>query len=188
MTLYVISEEDHICQLQERLKERFQAETTEKICCRITHGGSGSPCTLPNRLLVLLWAERYRIWFYPSEHQQNRHWNGFGWAKEKPCANGRASLVCEICVPCKGIDRKVQGAFAQDERGKVHILHRGNFRGISKRDFKKEYSGTWVTARDGYQENKFVLIGSLDHRDLIKEIGAFVEEVRRIKSLTTPNP
>lgn len=188
MNLSVLSEEDRICWAQEHLKERFQARTTEKICCKITHGGSGSPGTLPNRLMVLLWAKDkdYDLWFYPSEHLQNRHWNGFG--VEKPRENGRASLICEICVPYKGIDRKVQGAFAQDEDGKVQILHRGNFRGISKKDFKTEYKGTWVTARDGDQENEFVLIGSLDEDDLPLKVAAFVKEVNRIKSLTTVNP
>ena len=189
MKLCVLSNHDRILEAQKRLEKLFQGKTTERIRCRVSHPGTGSPGTASSEPAHVSWSEHSKLWFDPRKHHDNYYWNAFG--TEKPQTGESMSPDCEINPPVEGINRKLGGVFAEDESGYIYILQRGNkFRGIRKKDFRREYKyrEKWKTACDGGQQNEFVLIGGLEQPDLFDKIFEFVEEVKRIRSVMKSNP
>jgi len=118
------------------------------------------------------------LWF-AGQSQDTKHFNGFG--TDAPVAGKKVSLAAEINFPVQGISRAISGVFAQDENGRIAVLHRGKIRG-GKALFFAHYNGATVTVQDGDKEDSCALIGAVDDPEIAAHIARFVAAVVRIKA------
>ena len=139
---------------------------------------------------VVYYSEELDFWLcnfigQNNAGEDNRYWNGFGlW---EPQDDVGISIVCEINVPLSGINRRVAAAFAEDDYGRVVLLHRGKIGGgrvgIGKSLFVENYRGDFVDAEDGDRTTSFALVADLNSERLPAQIKVFIEEVDRIKKI-----
>lgn len=116
----------------------------------------------------------------------NRYLNGFG--IHKPDATSQNAIICEINIPKSGINTNIAGAFAKDDEENIHVIHRGIFGNLSKKDFKEKYTGTLAKIKDGEIVSEVVLIGNLNDPNLLGNIRKLVYEVAEMKGvLKVPN-
>jgi hypothetical protein len=99
-------------------------------------------------------------------------------------------ICCEINFPLSGIDRRVSGALAEDQRGRLFLVHRGQIgggrKGIGAELFWKHFDGQPSIVVDGDRETEVVVLGSIESPRLLRQIQFFVWEVERIKALARP--
>ncbi|HPC74177.1 MAG TPA: hypothetical protein P5551_00025 [Syntrophales bacterium] len=130
------------------------------------------------------------IWFISGKQAGNRYWNAFGVGR--PSREARVFTTCEINFPLRGLDRRIGGAFARDETGKVFVVHRGKIgggkKGIGKTLFEDRYRGVWAPVQDGDVETSVVLIGHLGSSRFARQVSQFVRKVDRIKDAGSPRP
>jgi hypothetical protein len=94
------------------------------------------------------------------------------------------SIICEINPVLEGLDKRTQGAFAQDN---VHIwlLYRGKIGGgrpgISRRLFFENYPGEIMDIAG----ERVVIIGDIRSANFVESVKDFVREVERIKGLVS---
>ena len=140
---------------------------------KIGHQGS-------NLNLDAFWSNKLGIWIANRETKGNtRYWNAFGIQKPNKSS---VPIICEINFPIKGINRRVQGAFAKDNNNEIYVLHRGKLGGnYSGQIFKDNYSGKWTKVNDGNTETEFIVIGKLNDPNLINKVRDFVYEIHEIK-------
>jgi len=88
-----------------------------------------------------------------------RYWNAFGTTKPAPDQNH--TITCEINFPPSGIQRQVAGALAKDERGYLHIVHRGGIgggrKGIGQSSFFRRFQRDKVVVLNGSRRPKLPL-------------------------------
>jgi len=173
--LKVIEDKKKIKELQNRFIEQLKLQTNEIRYLVLGHqGGSWKE--------EVNYSENDKIWFCGLE-AENRYWNGFG--QSEPINGLNANITCEINFPFEGINRRIAGAFAQDEFENIYILHRGKIgggrKGIGKSLFQEQYRGKFEDAIDGDKVTEFALIGELKSKTLINQIASFVREIHRIK-------
>jgi hypothetical protein len=131
------------------------------------------------------WVKKEGYWFAPLSpdslylqgvQRVRRYENAFGIAKPS-----RGSLVKRfvlVSIPESGIERRIQGAFAKDENGRVHLVHRGRFAG-SKR-LLEQFKGRKAQIDDGHM-TCVVLVADLGSNELTSQIGDFVRETYHLK-------
>lgn len=111
------------------------------------------------------WSKVLGIW-WTTTRVTRRYWNAFGSEAPQWNSKHRHKIDCEINVPFSGFDFAVSGGFAEDEQGKLYLLHRGNIRGgrkgIGKTKFTQNFRGAWVDALEAGYPTRFALIGALD--------------------------
>ncbi|MEZ4959206.1 MAG: hypothetical protein R2830_05260 [Saprospiraceae bacterium] len=173
--LTVIEDKEWLQELQEKFLEKLKSQTDEVRYPVLGHqGGSWKD--------EAHYSIKNDIWFCGFE-AENRYWNGFG--RGEPIDGLNANITCEINFPFEGINRRIAGAFAQDDFGNIFILHRGKIgggrRGIGKSLFQEQYRGKFEDAVDGDRITEFALIGDIESDNLIQQIASFVREVHRIK-------
>ena len=98
----------------------------------------------------IFWAGEPGIWFHTRTVAGDRYGNAFGLGR--PAEGGAVSSTIEINVPTGSLDRKIGGAFAQDDAGRVFLIHRGKIggrRGVGKSLFEAHYRGVWSEVEDG---------------------------------------
>ena len=71
------------------------------------------------------WNSKLGIW-WSTHKSQNRFWNAFGveepkWDQPKAANN----VICEINIPYVGVNRRVAGAFLEDDDGQIYLAHSG---------------------------------------------------------------
>lgn len=132
--------------------------------------------------MELHYSENNNFWYSYNE-QDNRFWNAFGIGK--PQKNKNLSIVCEINFPYEGINRRIAGAFAKDEKENIYVLHRGKIgggrKGIGKNLFMENYRGKFIEINDGNKLSTFAIIGELYSSNFINQLNTFVLEIERIK-------
>jgi hypothetical protein len=93
-------------------------------------------------------------------------------------------IVCEINPPLEGLEKRTQGAFAQDN-GHIWLLYRGKIGGgrpgIGKRLFFENYLG----GINDINGERFVIIGDIRSTNFVESVRNFVREVERIKGLVS---
>jgi hypothetical protein len=96
-------------------------------------------------------------------------------------------ICCEINFPLAGINRQISGAVAENERGGLFLVHRGQIgggrKGIGAELFWKHYEGEPSVVIDGDRETELVVVGSLQSPRFLRQIQCFVREIERIKAL-----
>jgi 5-methylcytosine-specific restriction protein A len=136
------------------------------------------------------------IWFNSYEMEEDkdnpspRFWNGFGSAKELE-KNKSNNIIVEINVPTNGINRRVSGFFAKNNKtDEILLMHRGKIgggrKGIGKNAFLAWYQPViqQVNSNDGKKEEAFI-ITSLKPKKFIGGLTSFVEKVSQFKELVT---
>jgi hypothetical protein len=113
-----------------------------------------------------------------------RYWNAFGIGK--PGTSGVLSIALEINFPWSGIDRKTGGAFAEDHRGNVFVIHRGKIgggkKGVGKSLFEQNYRGVWTLMEDGDAVSQAAVVGHLQSERFALQVAQFVKKVEMMKA------
>ena len=161
-----------------------QLETTAKeqatITMRQTIGYQGGNMTFPVRWIAPLgiWVGTLRL--------HNRYWNGFG--TDRPAANKSLGITVEINVPVTGCDRRIAGGFAvAEDTAEMFLVHRGRIgggrAGIGGELFWKRFrGGVPLREPDGEEPRRVAIVGKLGSPEFLREVAAFVHEVRRMKA------
>lgn len=176
-----ISDKRTIRESQKKMERILLTDTDREIDCFVGHKGESVSASIS-------WSSELGIWMHFREIS-NRFWNLFG--IDEPFEGENLSIICEINFPYQGINRRIAGAFAEDENRDLHIVHRGLIgggrEGIGKSLFMNEYRYNLIQLIDGDQINEVAYIGQLDDEDFASNIADFVKEVDRIKR-TIYNP
>ena len=132
-----------------------------------------------------------RIWFaYQSLENKGipRHWNALGCGP--PALRRSNNITVEVNPAIHGVDRRVAGLFADDDKtGHTVLLHRGRIgggkRGIGKSSFIEWYPGTKVEFFDPSHddgEESVILVADLDSERFLIQLEDFVDAVDRFKA------
>ncbi|MDK4576810.1 restriction endonuclease [Kingella kingae] len=160
------SRKSQLAQSQALLTQILQTKLPEKIPCTVSGVSGGYQGTVAYSSDLDLW--------HSYQADEKKHFNGFGLGK--PQNGKKVAFANEINFPTDGINRAISGVFAQDENGKIFLLHRG------KAVFSQHFTGETVAAQDGDKTDTFALIGKLN-ADLPAKLAAFVREMVRIKAV-----
>jgi hypothetical protein len=131
------------------------------------------------------------MWFattYPKPEagRKPRYWNAFGIELKR---HGSNSIVVEMNVPVRGINRSVSGLFAQDPTtGDRFLLHRGGVgggrKGIGRNAFTDWYRAKPVEIDEGNSTfGTALLVTALDGPSFLDDLRYFVESVAQFKKL-----
>lgn len=134
------------------------------------------------------------IWFTGKEIKREsspRFWNSFGLAKDLQ-KNKQNNIIVEINIPTNGLNRKVSGIFAINDKTKsVFLLHRGRVgggrKGIGKKAFVNWYSHSFVKIKNGSEIEEAILIGDITKKDFTKKLAKFVQSIASFKAFATSN-
>jgi 5-methylcytosine-specific restriction protein A len=159
--------------LMQKFKESLIKYADEKIKTQIGFQGYSFKAEV-------YYSRKLNIWFYFGT-ESNRYWNAFGIGHPA----SQVSIVVEINIPFKGIDRRIAGVFVKDGDGRVWLGYRGRIgggrRGIGRKTFWKEYSGDKSVIQDNGKTDTYAKICYLDSPDFPERIKNFVIEVNEIK-------
>ena len=175
--LKILDDESIIRRCQRQFIRSLKPFVTERIAVRIGHPGESIRANV-------FWAEIPGIWFHSKAVAGGRYWNAFGIGK--PAAGGAVSSTIEINIPTLSLDRKIGGTFAQDDAGKVFLVHRGKIggrRGVGKSLFEAHYRGVWTEVQDGHTRSAVVVIGDLHSPLFVRQLAQFVHRIEAIKDL-----
>lgn len=175
--LKVLDDETTIRRSQRQFIRALRPFVTGRVAVRIGHPGESFRAKV-------LWAEEPGIWFHTRTIAGDRYRNVFGLGR--PPEGGAVSSTIEINVPTSGLDRKIGGAFAQDEAGEVFLIHRGKIggrRGVGKSLFETYYRGVWSEVGDGGVRSAVVVIGGIHSPLFVRQVAQFVRKVEAIKDL-----
>ncbi len=134
------------------------------------------------------------FWVFMSPDGDTQSWNPFG-DLDGAYQNPRAALpmICQINFPHEGINRRISGLFAKDDRGRVYVTHSGRLgggrEGIGKASFLDhiERAGSNVQWADIQwprgKPSRYILIGNPAAVDFRKRIADFVHLSADYKSI-----
>lgn len=181
--LRVIEDAKVVRQCQSRLLAQVEAATTEKKQHIIGFPGGSAEATVYYMGSLDFWMTLKPI--------SNRYWNcgGLGY----PFGSTAPAPHVEINPPLSGIDRRIAGAFLEDDDGVRYIAHNGKVgggaKGVSKTAFLKHYPATSMVL-SGDMEIPMYVVGRLDHPRLPQKLRDFTRisaEFRKaVKSGTAP--
>lgn len=171
----------HVIDNPARIK-KYQNYLSEKLCKgerrkdRVGFQGG-------NMEIDLYRFPRYGLW-WGYERADNRHWNAFGHTKDLRDASGSANIICEINFAFRHT-WLVAGAFVEDEKGEIYMVHSGKIgggrHGIGKSRFEERFRGEWVGVEKNGESKQVTVVSPLYDDSLIENIAHFVSEVHRIK-------
>jgi hypothetical protein len=131
-------------------------------------------------VLPVYFVRKLDLWFAPDT-LENRYWNAFGIGD--PFSGNTPAPHVEINFPLDGLDRRIAGAFAEDE-GAVYVTHSGRVgggaKGVSRSNFLRFYPAT-RPIRSGDREIDGYVLGRLGERTLIEQIAEFTDLSRRFR-------
>lgn len=181
MALRVVEDAVVVKDARDRVISAFRRHGADRVSTVIGYPGG-------NQSSKVYWAEDLGIWFAWDVIEKSRYWNAFG--TRNPEENKMVPICCEINFPLSGIDRRISGAVAEDERGRMFLVHRGQIgggrKGIGAELFWKNFDGERSLVLDGDRERNLVVVGSIESPRLLRHIQFFVREVERIKALAHP--
>jgi hypothetical protein len=175
--LKVIADQAAIKKYAGQFNKKFKPFIDEEIKVKLGHQGAGFPAKV-------LWLKYLGIWKFSRAIKEVRYWNAFGVGK--PGTSGVLSIASEINFPWAQIDRKTGGAFAEDARGNVFVIHRGKIgggkKGIGKSLFEHNYRGVWSFMEDGDSISQVAVIGDLKSERFALQAAQFVKKIEMLKS------
>jgi hypothetical protein len=179
--LRILEDESTIRRCQQQFMRLLRTYADDRIRVRIGHLGE----SFEGKVFC---ARALGIWFSPRKQNGNRYWNAFGVGR--PSKDAHVFSTCEINFPLQGLDRRIGGAFARDQAGRIFVVHRGKIgggkKGIGKSLFEDQYRGVWALVQDGSAETNVVLIGHLGSSRFARQVSQFVRKVDRIKGFGSP--
>ncbi len=173
--LKILDDESAIRRCQRHFIRSLKPCVTGRISVRIGHPGESVRANV-------FWADDPGIWFHSKALAGDRFWNAFGLGK--PSDGGAVSSTIEINIPILNRDRKLGGAFAQDDAGKVFLVHRGKIggrKGIGKSLFEAHYRGVWSEVEDGDARSAVVVVGALHSSLFVRHLAQFIRKIEAIK-------
>ena len=175
--IVVITDKKRIAELHKHFHKQLDNFLTESIEC-----GVGYPSGSFND--TVRYSPALNIWL-SHRAESTKFWNGFGVGRLIEGRNN--SLNGEINFPNEGNNRRVSGAFAEEENGNVLVLHRGKIgggkKGIGKYYFTDNFRGDFITAVDGDRETEFCLVGELGSSHFPRQVSNFINEIYRVKQI-----
>jgi hypothetical protein len=175
--LKILDDESTVRRCQRQFIRALRPLVTERIAVKIGHPGESLRAKVS-------WADELGIWFHTRTIAGVRYLNAFGLGR--PADGGAVSSTIEINIPTGSLDRKIGGAFAQDDAGRVFLIHRGKIggrRGVGKFLFEAHYRGVWSDVHDGNTRSAVVVIGDLQSHLFVRQLAQFVRKVDAIKDL-----
>ena len=162
---------------QERLFVRaLKPFTSETIPVKLGHLGASEKAKVA-------WSDQLGIWSFSHKIKGLRYWHAFGIGR--PEGGGAVAITCEINFPLCGIDRRTGGAFAEDSKGRIFVIHRGKLgggrKGVGKFLFENHYRGVWEIMEDGDEKTPVAVIGVLESPRFARQVAQFVRKIARIK-------
>jgi hypothetical protein len=178
MGLRIVEDHAKILQARDKLISAFRRGGAAEIKTVIGYPGGHEPQTV-------YWIKGLGIWLGCSVIPRSRFWNGFG--TQDPSKHKVIPISCEINFPLSGVNRRISGAVAEDEKGRLCMVHRGQIgggrKGIGSELFWRHFDGGPSLVVDGGRDAELIVVGSLESPRLLHHIQFFVREVERIKSL-----
>ncbi|HEX7504639.1 MAG TPA: hypothetical protein VF336_05165 [Syntrophales bacterium] len=175
--LKILDDESTIRRCQRLFIRALRPFVTDRVAVKIGHPGESVRARV-------FWVEGPGIWFHSKAIAEGRYWNAFGIGK--PAAGSAVSSTIEINIPTISLDRKIGGAFAQDEAGKLFLVHRGKIggrRGVGKSLFEAQYRGVWAEVEDGDTRSTVVVIGEMRSPLFVRQLAQFVRKIEAVKDL-----
>ena len=173
----IITDRQQIKNLHGQFQKKLDRYFTDNIDCWVGYPGGNFEDTVRYSSDLDIWIS--------VQNLDTRFWNGFGIGRPTEGANN--SLAGEINFPYEDIDRRIAGAFAQEDNGQILVLHRGKIgggkKGIGKTFFTDNFRGDFVTAIDGDRETDFCLVGELNSQHFPRQVSNFIKEIYRVKNL-----
>ncbi|MBN1883908.1 MAG: hypothetical protein JW876_00120 [Candidatus Krumholzibacteriota bacterium] len=170
--LRIVDSEKRIAEGHALLRGRLATLRGRRHLIPVGHQGGG-------REISVTWIDRYRFWYALGEPG----WNAFGVIRPDPRLSN--AITCEINFPAKGINRHLGGAFAEDGRGGLYVVHRGTIgggrRNIGKTGLADSFTGRTVEVDDGGKRSFVFPVCDLRSKRLPADLGFFVWEVARYK-------
>jgi hypothetical protein len=116
--LRIITDRDRITSLQSEFEGILQNAAEKHGQITMGYQGGHEP-------IKASWNSKLGIW-WSTHKSQNRFWNAFGveepkWDQPKAANN----VICEINIPYVGVNRRVAGAFLEDDDGQIYLAHSG---------------------------------------------------------------
>ena len=135
---------------------------------------------------LVTYSKNLGIWWYKGiSDNRKRYWNAFGFGNSPETLT--QDYFIEINYPIEGINKRVAAIWAQDEAGKIFLLHSGKMgggkKGFTKEFFINHFKGTYTLVNLGDEIKEYVLIGSLQDELFSYQIAGYVKEVFRIKNI-----
>lgn len=176
----IITDKADIRKAQKKFKQSFETFLDKKVKGSFGHKGGGGE-------VVFNWSSKVRIWAVFEKSEEGRFWNAFG--LKEPVEGCLRSVIAEINFPFKGVNRRVAGVFAKDEKGDTFVCHNGRIGGgkpgIGKELFLNNYRGKRIYLNDEGEEKEFALVGKIGSKRFPYQVREFVLEVDRIKKIGT---
>lgn len=181
--LKIVEDKITIAKSYQILTRKLRELVNEELLVKVGHKGASFKRPLS-------WINKYDFWYFAKKGGY-KHWNPFGVGRPKKA--GDNNITCVINFLVKGIDRRIGGAFAEDDIGNIYLVHRGKIgggkKGIGKKLFFEKYpKKNLVTVTDGDRTSKVALIGKLNSPNLVKQIAQFVHKVESIKNSKYKSP
>lgn len=177
----IVTNKIQIQSLHRQFHKKLNQYFTEKIFCRVGYPGGSFEDNVYYSSDLNLWIGTINL--------DNRFWNGFGHGR--PIDWNSNSISGEINFSINGLNRRIAGAFGQDDNGNIFVLHRGRIGGgkpgIGKNYFKEKYRGEVITAIDDDRETEFCLVGELNSSHFPQQVATFINEIHRVKNLENQN-
>ena len=174
--LKVIADQKTIKKYAGQFNKKFKPFIDEEIKVKLGHQGASFSAKV-------LWSKKLGIWKFSQTVKEVRYWNAFGIGK--PGTSSVLSIASEINFPWVQIDRKTGGAFADDHRGNVFVIHRGKIgggkKGVGKSLFEHNYRGVWSFMEDGDFISEVAVIGNLASCRFAPQAAQFVKKIEIMK-------
>jgi len=173
--LRVIEAADAVELCQEQMRAAVDAVTTQKQSQLVGFPGGTQEATIHYVQSLDFWMTFKLI--------ENRYWNcgGLGY----PFKGGSPAPSVEINPPLSGIDRRMAGAFLEDEDGVVYVAHNGKIgggtKGVSKTNFLAKYRD-WSWVLSGDRKMPMYVIGRLDDPRLPRKLRDFTRRSADFRS------
>ncbi|MDA8124645.1 MAG: hypothetical protein M0009_05615 [Deltaproteobacteria bacterium] len=174
--LKIVENELAIRRYERQLVRALKPLTSETITVKLGHPGKSEPAKVA-------WSSRLGIWFFSRKVEELRYWHAFGIGR--PEGESTVTITCEINFPLCGIDRRTGGAFAEDGRGRVFVIHRGKLgggrKGVGKFLFENRYRGVWEIVDDGGEQTPVAVVAVLGSPRFARQVVQFVRKIALLK-------
>lgn len=160
--------------LEETLKELLSLEGTFTLGFP---GGRADDCELHYNDDI--WHSTFEI-----TESTPRFWNGFGLSNELNTAKSN-NISVEINIPMSGINRRVAGIFAKDDKNNLMLIHRGKVGG-GREGIGKEAFLQWCKTRlslISIDKTQAVLVGTITSNNFVNELTNFINNVALFKEI-----
>lgn len=181
--LYLITSKSQISECQYQLEKALKKSLPNKQRYTIGyHSGSIESPVLYNS----------NIWFSHSmvHSKDERHWNAFGLSKHLSSTKSN-SIVVEVNILQNGVNGRVAGAFAKDDKsGAIYLTHSGKVgggrKGIGKNSFLKWYkASTKNVINDKNKPTQAIVIGDISSKTFPQNLTKFIKNVEKYKDLVS---